>query len=260
MVPPAGIALVEAVTLHRRQPQATIRAIAYLRVRPGAHAESELSLEHQRTKCEALAARYALDLVDTIADADVTRTLRRPGLARLLELVRTRQTQVLLIAKLDRLSRSLLELSSLVSLCDAHGVTLLSAAESLDTSSAGGPMVVKLLSVLSAWERETIGQRTKEALRAKRNRGQIYGSIPYGLQLAADGVTLEPCLAERRMIDAAVSARRQGETWRAIVYALNQAGYRNRAGRPWILTNLRAAVLTAERHATERRVGQRGFS
>jgi hypothetical protein len=142
-------------------------------------------------------------------------------------------------------------LSQLVSLCDAHGVTLFSDAESLDSSSPGWPIVLKMLSVVSERQREASSQRTAEGLRAKRNRRQIYGGIPYGLQLAGGGVTLEPCPPEQQMIDAAVRARRQGTAWREIAYALNEAGYRNRAGRPWILTNLRSAVMTAEKSEVE---------
>jgi len=191
--------------------------------------------------------------VDTLSDAgESAKNLHRPGMARLLELVRTRQIEAILISKLDRLTRSVRDLSDLIALCAKHGVALMSAAESLDTSSAGGRMVVKLLSVVSEWEREAIAERTRDALSAKRRRGHVYGRIPYGSRLSADGVTLEGDPEEQRMIARLVALRTAGEAWKAIAETLNAEGYRNRAGRPWILTNVRAAWITATKYAANR--------
>jgi site-specific DNA recombinase len=241
------------MTPRPRQPLATIRAAAYVRVSTDGQAESGLSLEHQQRKCEALAQLRDLELVETITDAgESAKSLRRPGMVRLLELVRNRQIEAICIAKLDRLTRSVRDLSDLIALCAKHDVALLSAAESLDTSSAGGRMVVKLLSVVSEWEREAIAERTKDALGAKRRRGHVYGRVPYGSRLSVDGVTLKAHPTEQRMIGRLIELRAAGHAWKAIAETLNAEGHRNRAGRPWILTNVRAAWLTATKHAAER--------
>jgi DNA invertase Pin-like site-specific DNA recombinase len=241
------------MTPRPRQTHTTVRAVAYLRVSTEGQAESGLSLEHQQAKCEALAALHDFELLETITDAgESAKSLERPGMARLLALVRSRQIEAVLIAKLDRLTRSVRDLTDLITVCTKHGVALLSAAESLDTSSAGGRMVVKMLATISEWEREVIGERTKDALNALRQRGHVYGRIPYGSRRSADGVTLEAHPDEQRMIARLLELRGAGEAWQAIADTLNAEGYRNRAGRPWILTNTRAAWLTATKHAADR--------
>jgi hypothetical protein len=65
-------------------------------------------------------------------------------------------------------------------------------------------------------------------------------------------VTLETHPEEQGMIARLLELRAAGEAWKAIAETLNAEGYRNRAGRPWILTNVRAAWLTATKHAADR--------
>jgi site-specific DNA recombinase len=61
-----------------------------------------------------------------------------------------------------------------------HGVSLVSLAESLDSGSAAGRLVVNMLGVVAQWEREAIGERTASALTHKRSRSQVYGPTPFG--------------------------------------------------------------------------------
>ena len=74
---------------------------------------------------------------------------------------------------------------------------------------------------------------TSEALRRKRRKGGRVGSIPAGFRLAPDGVALEPCPKERRIVDAVQQAGARGLSRRAIAREVNAAGYVNRAGRPF---------------------------
>lgn len=71
--------------------------------------------------------------------------------------------------------RSIRDLCQLVELCVEHDVALVSAGETLDTSTAAGRMVVHMLGVVAQWEREAIGERTREALAAKKRRGEHVG-------------------------------------------------------------------------------------
>ena len=85
----------------------------------------------------------------------------------LLERVRNGEIERIVVAKLDRLTRGIRDLCNLVELCVEYDVALVSASESLDTSSAAGRMVVHMLGVFAQWEREAIAERTREALAAK---------------------------------------------------------------------------------------------
>jgi site-specific DNA recombinase len=236
------------MTPRARTLAAPIRAVIYVRVSTEGQAESGLSVDHQTGKCQQLAELHDYQVLQTIIDAgESAKSLQRPGMARLLELVRTRQVEAVVVAKLDRITRSVRDLGALIELFNWHHVALISVSESLNTESAAGRMIVRMLGTIAEWEREAIGERTRDALRAKRLRGQVYGAIPYGYRVGADGVTLDSDAQEVRMLARLRELRTAGSTWKGVANQLNVDGYRNRAGHPWILTNVRAAWLTAQK-------------
>jgi len=167
------------------------KTIAYLRVSTDKQADHGVSLDAQRAKVEAYASLYDLELVEVIVDAGASaKTLTRPGLSRALEMLASGEADALLVAKLDRLTRSVRDLDTLIHKHFSN-VALLSVAEQIDTRSAAGRLVLNVLASVSQWEREVIGERTKDALAVKRSRGEkTGGSMPYGYVLATDGKTL----------------------------------------------------------------------
>lgn len=231
-----------------------IRAIGYARVSTGKQADSGLSLESQNQKIRAMATVHDAEIVDVLVDAaESAATLDRPQVRELLRRVRAREVDAVYVAKLDRLTRSVRDLDELLSIFRKAGVALVSVSESLDTSTAAGRMVVNMLGVVSQWEREAIAERTRDALRAKQHRGERAGTIPYGWRLSADGKTLEQHPDEERLIRFAAEHRFElGCTWHDVAAALNRAGYRNRAGKPWTLHGVRSALVTRERHSATR--------
>src|SRR5687767_15740860 len=90
------------------------RAVAYIRVSSEQQAESGLSLEHQREKVRAAASLHDLALQAVIVDAaESAATLERPGMRRVLELVRAKKIDALIVLKLDRLTRNIRDLADL---------------------------------------------------------------------------------------------------------------------------------------------------
>jgi len=79
--------------------------------------------------------------------------------------------QTVIVAKLDRLTRSLKDPCTLLERFEQSGVALISVAESLDTGSAAGRLVLDMITAVSQLEREAIGERTRDALNHKRNNG-----------------------------------------------------------------------------------------
>ena len=114
------------------------RTIAYLRVSTDKQADRGISLDAQRTKAESYAQLYDLDLVEVIVDAgESAKTLDRPGLQRALAMLREGKAEALLVAKLDRLTRSVVHLGELLEEYFATGkCALLSVSEQIDTRSA----------------------------------------------------------------------------------------------------------------------------
>jgi DNA invertase Pin-like site-specific DNA recombinase len=208
-----------------------------------------VSLDAQRAKLDAYAALYDLVLVDVIVDAGVSaKTLDRPGLQRALGMLRTGQASALLVAKLDRLTRSVKDLGTLVEdyfLSDK--ITLLSVADSIDTRTAAGRLVLNVLGSVAQWERETIGERTTDALRHKRNKGEkTGGDVPYGFRLADDGKTLRPDAAEQALLKAIREARQRGLSQRAVVADLTRQGFTTRKGTTLRLTQVQRIMQQAQ--------------
>jgi hypothetical protein len=85
------------------------------------------------------------------------KSLKRPGMAKLLAMVDAGKVQTVIIAKRDRLTRSVKDLCELLERFERRGVALVSVAESLDTGSAAGRLVLNIMAAVSQWEREAIG-------------------------------------------------------------------------------------------------------
>lgn len=214
---------------------ARTRAVAYLRVSTDKQADKGVSLDAQRAKVEAYAALFELDLVAVIVDAgESAKSLDRPGLARALGMLDSREADALLVVKLDRLTRSVRDLGALVERYFAKGAALLSVGEQIDTRSAAGRLVLNVLASVSQWEREAIGERTATAMAYKASEGEFTGGrVPFGYRLAADGVRLEERGDEQAIIGAARELAASGLSLRAIAARLAERGLVARNGRPF---------------------------
>ncbi len=129
---------------------------------------------------------------------------------RLIELVESRQVQTVIVAKLDRLTRSVRDLAELLERFERRGVALVSVSESLDTGTAAGRLVLNVMMSVAQWEREAIGERTREALRHKKAGGLRVGTIPFGHELGGDGRSLQTNEREQAILRALKSAAWRG--------------------------------------------------
>ena len=199
-----------------------MNVIAYCRVSTAEQSDSGVSLDAQQTKMRAYADLYNLTIVETIIDAESAKSLRRDGLQRALNLLRTGKADGLLIVKLDRLTRSVADWQALI---DAYfgergGKQLFSVNDAIDTRTAAGRLVLNVLITVAQWERETIGERTKEALRHKINSRQRVGKVRFGFDLAPDGMTLVENPAEQQTLAFMRNLRAAGRTLRQIAAEL----------------------------------------
>jgi site-specific DNA recombinase len=223
-------------------------AVGYIRVSTDKQADHGVSLDAQQAKLTAYAQLYDLELVEVIVDAGVSaKTLDRPGLQRALGMLRKGQTNALLVAKLDRLTRSVEDLGELIRTVFVHGkADLLSVGEQIDTRTAAGRLVLNVLGSVAQWERETIGERTAEALAHKKAQGhKTGGDVPYGSRLAADGTTLLPDEAEQALLGAIHEARQRGLSQRAVVAELTRQGFTTRKGTPLVLKQVQRIMQQA---------------
>jgi len=104
--------------------------------------------------------------------------MQRPGLTRLIELVKMGKVDVVLVYKLDRLSRNIRDFAMLIELFEKHGVSLVSVTQSFDSSTAMGKLMLHILIGFASFEREMASERTRDKIALQRQRGQWTGGRP----------------------------------------------------------------------------------
>lgn len=216
------------------------KAIGYIRVSTEKQAKHGMSIEVQRAKIEAYALAMDVELVDIIVDAGQSaKTLDRPGLQQALNMLKGRKPQAtaIVVAKLDRLTRSVKDLATLVDGLFSKKATLLSVADQIDTRTAAGRMILNMIGTIAQWERETIGERTKAAMQHKKAQGQYTGGrVPFGFNLV-DGQLVENA-AEQFIIRRAQELRLLGQSFRKIAGALAKEGLFARLGQVFQSTQI----------------------
>ncbi len=222
-----------------------MKAIGYVRVSTDKQADHGVSLEAQQEKIRAMAVVHDVELLEIVVDAgESAKDLDRPGMTRVLDLAKSKAIGMVIVAKLDRLTRSVKDLAVLLEQFQRKGVSLVSVAESLDTGSASGRLVLNIMVSVSQWEREAIGERTRDAMRHKAANLQFVGNCPYGFRLCADGKTVEPDPQEQQIRRKIQNLRKQGKTLRQIAADLNKQKRSTRGGSPFLHSNV-ARILKA---------------
>jgi len=209
--------------------------VGYVRVSTDEQAESGLGLASQRAAIKAECARRGWTLVAIHEDALSGKSLNRPGMAAALMAVESGAASAIIVAKLDRLSRSLVDFASLMARAQAGRWNLVALDLGIDLTTAAGEFMANVMASAAQWERRIIGQRTRDALAVKRAQGVRLGRP---VMLAAD------------VADRIVTAHRAGAGWSAIARQLNaDAVPTAHGGVRWYPSTVRAVVLGAQQEA-----------
>jgi site-specific DNA recombinase len=211
-----------------------MNAIGYIRVSTSDQADSGLSLQYQESKIRAYAEAMDITLVDVVADAGYSaKSMNRPAMQGIITQIKNRSVDAIVILKLDRLTRSVKDLGAIVELIEKNNVALVSVQDSINTSTAAGRLILNVLGSVSQWEREANGERVKAALSVKKGAGERVGTIPYGFNLAADGVTLIENADEQRALKIIRKLRAEGLSLRKIGAELDKRGIATKKGGNW---------------------------
>jgi len=184
-----------------------VRCAVYTRKSTDEGLDSDFSsLDAQREACEYYIASMKAERWSLVPDryddgAQSGGTLDRPALKRLLADVEADRVNCVVVHRIDRLSRSLLDFGRLMELFERHGVALVSITQRLDSSSSMGRLTLNMLLSFAQFEREIIGERTRDKVRAARRRGKWTGGcLALGFDLAPGGKKLAINEAEAFMV------------------------------------------------------------
>lgn len=154
-----------------------VRVIGYLRVSTADQADSGAGVEAQRQAIEQTASQRGWQLVTVLADEGMSAASmdNRPALAAALGLVEAGGADAICVAKLDRLSRSLIDFAGMLDRARRHGWALIALDLGVDTTTECGELVANVMMSVAQWERRRIGTRTREALAVKKAQGVRLG-------------------------------------------------------------------------------------
>lgn len=217
-----------------------VKAIAYIRVSTEGQATEGVSLEAQQAKIRAWCVANDCDPPELFIDSGISgcRSDNRPELNRALDAVIACKG-VLVVYSLSRLARSTKDTILISERLDKAGCDLVSLSEKIDTTSAAGKMVFRMLAVMAEFERDLISERTTAALAHMKSQGKRVGGIPFGFDLADDGETLLRNDAEQASIALIHELRGEGLSFRKIAAELADRGIITKAG----LANWSAKVI-----------------
>lgn len=222
---------------------ASTKAIGYVRVSTLDQADEGVSLDAQRNKINAWCLANDAELLDLLVDTQSgKRADNRHGLQAALDAV-TKCGGVLVVYSLSRLARNTRETLEIADRLDKSGANLVSLSEKIDTTSAAGKMVFRMLAVLAEFERDQLSERTTMAMAWKKAQGQRVGTVPYGFDLDTDGVNLLRNEDEQRVLDLVAELRSSGWSLRRIASELTERGIPTKEGTSvWSHTTIQRLV------------------
>ncbi len=222
------------------------KAFGYVRVSTEQQATEGISIESQIERIKAYCLLNGFDLAGTYVDAGLSGTRSdRPELQRALDDCCAAKG-VLLVYSLSRLARSTRLTIELAEKLEKAGADLASLSERIDTTTASGKMVFRMLAVLAEHERDLVSERTKAVLSHKKASGERTGTVPFGWDVASDGTTLIENSEEQQTLRTIVELRESGLSFHKIASRLTEAGRLTKNGKPkWVHTSVRSILARA---------------
>ncbi|PUF85793.1 MULTISPECIES: recombinase family protein [unclassified Geobacillus] len=221
-----------------------MRTALYIRVSTEDQARDGYSIQMQKEKLHAYCVSQGWDIEGFyIDDGYSAKDLERPAMKRMIENIKQGLIDCVLVYRLDRLTRSVLDLHNLLKLFDEHDCKFKSATEVYDTTTATGRMFITFVAALAQWERENTAERVKANMQQMVHEGKYPGGkVNFGYRLEEKKIVIDEQEAAivRKMFDLYLEGNGDNRT----ATLLNRMGHRTRLGRMWtgkqvrdILTN-----------------------
>ena len=201
--------------------------------------EQTLSVEAQREALRSWCQAHGATLVNVYVDVGISGSApleKRPGLLAALSAL-TKGSAVLVLRR-DRLARDTLTAAIAERMAQKVGASILTVTGAGDGEGPEAQLMRTIIDAFAQYERALITVRTKTAMQRKRAKGERIGAIPYGYQLATDGVHFVEAPSEQAVIVIVQRLRVGGLSCRAIAAELNQRGLTNRVGGRFMATQV----------------------
>lgn len=219
------------------------RVVGYVRVSTDEQAEKGVSLDNQENRIRAHAFAKDWELKRIYRDEGWSgKDLRRPAAREMLEAARVKAFDAIIVYKVDRLTRRQKDLWHLLEdELEPLGVGFVSVSEPFDTTTAIGKACLGMIAVFAQLERDTIAERTRDALAYKLENGERVGA-PALSESVVDG-ELQPVAAELATVERMAALWRSGRTYAKIVKVLNAEGRSTKRGGRWHRSTVRYVLL-----------------
>ena len=222
----------------------TLKAAIYIRVSTQYQVD-RASLPVQREELINY-AKYALDITDCVVFEDAgysAKNTDRPDYQRMMARVRTGEFSHLLVWKIDRISRNLLDFAAMYAELKKLGIVFVSKNEQFDTSSAMGEAMLKIILVFAELERNMTSERVSAVMLSRANDG-IWngGKVPFGYAYDKDSKQFSIIEDEAQGVLHIYDLYESVKSLTTVAKSLNEKGVRSRTGKPWNPTTVRTML------------------
>lgn len=213
----------------------------YIRVSTDEQATEGFSLAAQEERCRQFAQSQGWTVDEVYRDDGYSaKDLNRPAIQRMIRDVKAKKFDVLVVYRLDRLVRSVIDLHYLLDIFDKYNVKFKSVTEVFDTTTAMGRLFITLVGAMSQWERENLSERVRMGMERGFLEGNRYGVVPLGYREENGKLVIDP---NEAAIVRWIFEQYKHHGMFHIARKLNEQGIKTRQGSKWANTQIRY-VLT----------------
>ncbi|MDG5787809.1 recombinase family protein [Evansella sp. AB-P1] len=221
-----------------------MKCVIYIRVSTEEQVKEGFSIPAQRERLRAFCQSQGWEIVEEyIEEGKSAKDLERPNLKKLLKDIKRKEIDIVLVYRLDRLTRSVLDLYQLLKTFDKNNVAFKSATEVYDTSTAMGRLFITLVAALAQWERENLAERVKFGIEQMIDEGKKPGGhSPYGYYFDKD---FNCTIIEKELdiVNKIFNWYIEGFGYRSIAKRLNNMGIKPRLAKEWNHNSIRDILM-----------------
>lgn len=201
------------------------------------------------------AGTHGMDLVSVHSEIKNTNNdLDHPQLEKVLAAAANGDIDVLIIARLDRLTRNIRYLNAIIAqICGRYGVGLVSVEEGLNTSADSGQLAVNIIDIFTKWDSKRISDRTREIIARKREKGERVGHAPFGYTYSNKKLVEVP--EEQKVALLITRKREEGMSYHKIARMLNDDSVASKRGGIWYAETVKTVYQSLQ---TRRRAAAAG--